>query len=385
MDNNFLSAAKAIAPEIQALRETFHRRPELGNQEFETAKRVEAYLNGLGIETERLLDTAVVGTLRGALPGPTVALRADMDALPVTEATGVAFASECPGVMHACGHDVHLAAALGAAKLLSERRDALPGTVKLLFQPDEEGDGGARRMIAAGCLAGVDAVFGCHVSPDLPAGTVGIRYGKFYAASDIFDVTVLGKSAHGAEREKGIDALGAAAELTTALLALPRELLPEKSVVTVGAFHAGNKENVLAARADLLGILRTLGRDSREKLQRRFVETLQEIAARTGTHIEHRFRGGHGGVVNTDPETALVERAAAALLGAERVRRIETPTMTSEDFGFFIDALGAGCFYHIGAGCAEPLHAPGFLPDADAPVTAAAVHAAVLWGFLNGR
>ena len=385
MSNDFLNAAKAIAPEIQSLRETFHRCPELGNREFETAKRIEAYLNSLGVATERLLDTAVVGTLRGALPGPTVALRADMDALPVEETTGAAFASERPGVMHACGHDVHLAAALGAAKLFSERRDALPGTVKFLFQPDEEGDGGARRMIAAGCLDNVDAVFGCHVSPDLPAGTVGIRYGKFYAASDIFDVTVLGKSAHGAERENGIDALGAAAELTTALLALPRELLPEKSVVTVGAFHAGNKENVLAARADLLGILRTLGQDSREKLQRRFAETLQDIAARTGTRVEHRFRSGHGGVVNTDPETALVERTATALLGAERVRRIETPTMTSEDFGFFIDALGAGCYYHIGAGCTEPLHAAAFLPDADAPVTAAAVHAAVLWAYLNGK
>lgn len=383
MSIDFLREAKALAPELRTLRETFHRHPELGNREFETAKRIEAYLNDLGIETERLLDTAVVGTLRGGQDGPAVALRADMDALPVTEATGAAFASECPGVMHACGHDVHLTAALGAAKLLSARRETLPGTVKFLFQPDEEGDGGARRMIAAGCLNGVNAVFGCHVSPDLPAGTVGIRYGKFYAASDIFDVTVLGKSAHGAEREKGIDALGAAAELTTALLALPQELLPEKSVVTVGAFHSGNKENVLAARADLLGILRTLGQDSREKLQRRFAETLQTVAARTGTTVEHRFRSGHGGVVNTDPETALAERVATALLGAERVRRIETPTMTSEDFGFFIDALGAGCFYHIGAGCAEPLHAAAFLPDAEAPVTAAAVHAAVLWEYLN--
>ena len=199
---DYLTQADAIAGELAELRHAFHRCPELGNREHRTAARIEAYLRGLGIPTARLLDTAVVGTLAGGLPGKTVALRADMDALPLTEATGADFASENPGCMHACGHDVHMTAALGAARLLAARRESLRGTVVFLFQPDEEGRGGAERMIAAGALEGVDAVFGAHVSPELPLGQVGVRCGKFYAAPDTFRVVVHGVSAHGATREK---------------------------------------------------------------------------------------------------------------------------------------------------------------------------------------
>ena len=172
---DWLREAEAISPEITALRETLHRRPEPGNQEFETAKLIERTLQACGIETERMLDTAVVGTLTLGKPGPCAALRADMDALPVTEQTHAVCSSEVPGVMHACGHDVHMAAALGAAMLLGKHRDDLCGTVKFFFQPDEEGTGGAQRMIAAGCMEGVDAIFGAHVAPDLPLGHIGVR------------------------------------------------------------------------------------------------------------------------------------------------------------------------------------------------------------------
>ena len=256
---DYLAAANAIAGELAALRAEFHRRPELGNREFATAARVEAALNGWGIPTRRLLDTAVVGRLDGARPGRVAALRSDMDALLLEEATGADFVSQNPGVMHACGHDVHMAAALGAARVLAARREEMAGSVVFLFQPDEEGRGGARRMIGAGALEGVDAIFGAHVSPDLPAGSVGVRYGKFYAASDTFRVTVLGKSAHGATREKGIDALGAAAALAERLIALPAELPGERAVLSVGTLHAGIAGNILADRAELTGIIRTLG------------------------------------------------------------------------------------------------------------------------------
>jgi len=379
--SNYISEALSLAPELTALRQAFHRHPELGNREFETSKRIEACLNGWGIPTRRLLDTAVVGTLEGALPGPTVALRADMDALPLQEATGVDFASEVPGVMHACGHDVHMAAALGAARLLSARRERLPGRVVFLFQPDEEGRGGAQRMIDTGVLEGVDAVFGAHVTPDLPVGHVGVRYGKFYAASDTFRVTVRGKSAHGAQRERGIDALGAAAELVNRLIALPESMPGERCVVSVGTFHAGTAENALADEAVFAGIIRTLGPQARSELRRRFLQTADDTAAEWRARAECALRESYPSVVNDDAMTALAERAARKLLGSAAVHVIDEPTMTTEDFGCFLQVV-PGSFYHIGAGCSLPLHNTGFLPDDRAIITAAATHAAVVEAFL---
>lgn len=379
---DYLTAAGEIAPELTALREEFHRWPELGNREYRTAERIEAALNGWGIPTRRLLDTAVVARLEGGLPGRTAALRADMDALPLTEATGAEFASRNPGVMHACGHDVHITAALGAARLLSARREALPGAVVFLFQPDEEGRGGAQRMIASGALEGVDAVFGAHVSPDLPAGHVGVRPGKFYAASDTFRVRVLGKSAHGAQRDRGIDALGAAAALATRLIGLPEALPGERAVVSVGTLHAGSAENAIADRAELAGIIRTLGPQARAALKRRFGEAVEDVTARWGARAEVELRESYPGVVNDPAMTALAADAARALLGDGAVHELPEPTMTTEDFGYFLEQR-PGSFYHIGAGCALPLHNTGFLPDASAPVTAAAVHAAVIEAFLR--
>ncbi len=382
---DYLSEARAIADELSALRRDFHRQPELGNREFRTAQRIGAYLRDLGIPTRRLLDTAVVGRLEGARPGPTVALRADMDALPLTEATGADFASETPGVMHACGHDVHMAAVLGAARLLAARRASLPGTVVLLFQPDEEGRGGARRMIDAGALEGVDAVFGAHVAPDLPAGHVGVRYGKFYAASDTFRVVVKGVSAHGAQREKGVDALGAAAALAVRLIDLPKSLPDgERAVLSVGTFRAGSAENALADRAELAGIIRTLGPAARAGMRRLFSEAVDAVVPAWGATAEVELRESYPGVVNDDAMTALAERAAREALGDAAVHVIDAPTMTTEDFGYFLQAC-PGSFYHIGAGCALSLHSTGFLPDDAAVITAAAVHAAVAEGYLSNK
>ena len=382
--SELIHEAENIADELAALRRAFHMDPELGNREYHTAARIEAALNGWGIPTRRLLDTAVVGVLKCALPGPCVALRADMDALPLTETTGAGFASRNPGVMHACGHDVHMTAALGAARLLASHREALPGSVVFLFQPDEEGRGGAQRMIDAGALEGVDAVFGAHVSPDLPAGHVGVRYGKFYAASNPFKIVVHGVSAHGAEREKGVDALGAAAALVNRLIDLPKSLPGEPGVVSVGAFHAGTAENVLADRAEFGGIIRTLGPEARSEMKRLFRRTVDEVVQAWGATAEATLVESYPGVVNDDAMTALAERAARKLLGDDRVHLIQRPTMTTEDFGLFLQER-PGSFYHIGAGCPLPLHNTAFLPDARAAVTAAAVHAAVIAAYLTGE
>ena len=382
MEIDWRREAEGIAPELTALRRAIHRHPELGNREFQTAERVETALRSWGIETERMLDTAVVGRLHGAHTGPTVAIRADMDALPIQEATGSEFASEVEGVMHACGHDVHMAAALGAAKLLSNHRAEFSGSVAFLFQPDEEGSGGAQRMIQKGVLEGVDAVFGAHVSPELPAGSVGIRHGKFYAASDTFQITLTGKSAHGAERHKGVDALAAGAELTLALLSLPEALGGERSVVSVGTLRAGRAINVVADSAELSGIVRTLGPEARKRMRELLREAVRMMEDRTGVTAELRLRESYPGVVNEDTMTDLAWDTAVRLLGEGQVFNLTEPTMTTEDFGYFL-LERPGCFYHIGAGCEKPLHNPEFLPAEESVLTGAAIHAAVAEAFLN--
>ena len=387
MTQTFRRDAERFADEIKELRMTIHRHPEMGNHEYRTAELVERYLNGLGIATKRVLGTAVVGMLRcdneGSESGSakTVAIRADMDALPLSEITGASFASEVPGVMHACGHDVHTAAALGAARLLSEHRGALKGNVIFLFEPDEEGNGGAERMVREGCLDGVTAVFGAHVSPDLPAGHIGVRYDKFYAASDMFEVKVKGITSHGAVREKGIDALASAAEMVTELLALPPKVTKDKCVLTVGRMQSGVAGNIMPGEAEFEGIIRTLGPDNRSRMEKAFKETVKAVADRTGTTAEIDFIHSHPGVVNEKSMTDLAFKAAREAFGEEKVHVIEEPIMISEDFGCFLDKT-PGSFYHIGAGCSLPLHNPAFLPEENVVTELAVMHASVVWSYL---
>ena len=374
---DFLSEASSLQSFLQAVRQTLHRAPELGNQEFKTSAYLRSILEPLGLTVENPFGTALCATLHGARPGRTAVLRADMDALPVAEATGAEFSSRTPGVMHACGHDIHMTAAVGAAMLLAAHRETLCGSVRFLFQPDEEGSGGAQRFVDAGCLRGVDAVFGAHVSPELPLGSVGIRYGKFYAASDTFSITVRGKSAHGAEPEKGIDALQAAAQLAVRLVSLRTALNGERCAVTVGTLQAGTAINVVADTAQLTGILRTLGPDSRARMRKLVTDAAAEIAAQTGTQIDVQLHASYPGVVNDDGASQLVYDTAVHLLGEPNVAVLQQPTLMTEDFGYYLSAA-RGCFYHVGAGCAAPLHSPQFLPDIRAAVTAAALHTAVL-------
>ena len=374
---NTFDRAKALETELYRIREQIHRHPETGNQEFETAALVEETLHKLGIETHRVTDTAVVGELKGGMSGPTVGLRADMDALPITEETGAAFASQNPGIMHACGHDIHTAAALGAAMLLAEKRETLPGTVRFFFEPDEEGSGGAARMIAAGCMDGVDAVFGAHVAPGLPAGMIGVRFGKFYAASDMFSVTVHGKSAHGAQPQKGFDALAAAAAMVTELRSLPGKYIADPAVLSIGTFHSGTAGNIIADKAEFSGIMRTLGPEDRTELKQRLRETVKNISDSFRTRADISIRESYAGIVNTDAETLHVQRTAEALFGTENVMILSEPIMTTEDFGCFIDAA-KGSFFHIGAGCAAPLHNPKFLPEPLTIIRLAALHADII-------
>ena len=382
MEIDFLSEAEKISEDILSLRRSIHSEPEIGNSEFKTAEKIEAFLSGCGIETTRLTETAVMGTLRGGKDGKTVAFRADIDALPVAEKTGADFSSKNEGVMHACGHDVHTASLLGAAKILSLHRGDLKGNVIFLFEPDEEGFGGAKRIIEQGGIKNTDAIFGAHISPDLPSGVVGIKFGKFYAASDMFTVEVHGKSSHGAEPEKGIDALSAAAEMVAELKSLTQILQGEKSVLSVGIFNSGTAGNIISDFASFSGIIRTLGNDSRLKMKEVFKKSILEIAEKTGTTADIKIRESYCGIVNHDKETEFVKDTVVEYFGDDKVRIISQPTMTTEDFGYFLEEI-PGAFYHIGAGCTCPLHSPAFLPDDNSVVSAAAVHAALAFTYLK--
>ncbi len=373
--------ALSISGIIKSDREFFHMHPELGNKEFVTSGYIENCLKDMGIQANRLLDTALTADIKFSDDDICAALRADMDALPITEESGAKFTSLNDGFMHACGHDVHMSAVLGAVRLLMRHKNELKGTLRLIFQPDEEGDGGAKRLVDLGIMEGVDAVFGAHVTPDIEEGKAGIRYGKFYAASDVFTVTVNGKSSHGAEPEKGIDALRAAAMMAVELYKLPEECLPDRCVLTVGQIEAGTAVNIVAGTAVFSGIIRTLGPDNRKHIKDRLRETISHIADVTGVKAHIDLRESYPGVVNSDDITAMAEESIKGLLGDDMAVSIDRPTMTTEDFGYYIDA-GRGTFYHFGAGPNAALHSSCFLPGEDVPVIGAAVHAAVISDFL---
>lgn len=375
---NWLEEAKKIEPEIIAWRRDFHRHPEIGNREYRTTEKIKEILESCGIETRQVLKTGIIGILRNG-DGPSVAFRADIDALPVTEEVPVPFASEVDGMMHACGHDIHTASLLGAAKLLSLHREAFCGTAVFIFQPDEEGDGGAQRILDTGILdeLKVRSVYGAHGNPFLPPGTVGVKYGRFYAAACVYDVTVHGKGTHGAEPENGTDSLYAAARMCAALKEMTGVYHGERAVVTVGEFHAGTARNIISDHANFSGILRTAGLDLREEMEQKIRKTLDQIADEAHVTYDLRMQNGYVGVTNHDEQTRLVQDAASALLGADHVQVEQDATMTTEDFGFYLLKY-PGAYYHIGIGSPYPLHSPKMCPDESALVTAAAVHAAVM-------
>lgn len=380
---DYLKKSEELTEQLTIIRGYLHSHPELGNTEFLTSEFLEKELLKMGLEVKRILGTALVATLhgKGKNTGRKVALRADMDALPIEEKTVCPFKSSTPGIMHACGHDIHMTAALGTAMLLLQCKENINGDVIFLFEPDEEGRGGARRMIDAGVLDGVSAVFGGHVEPGLPLGTVGIKYGKFYAASDVMTIRIHGRSCHGATPEKGADALLAASEMALELTRI-KPSSGDKAVLSIGQIKSGTSCNVIADEAELKGIVRTLGNDDRLEMRELISSAVNEISEKNKVTSDLELSYSYGGVVNTQAETALMEECARNELGHDKVTLLEEPTMTTEDFGYFIDAC-SGSFCHIGAGCTEPLHSPYFLPDIKAAVTAAAVYAETIVEYLK--
>ncbi|HTU82079.1 MAG TPA: M20 family metallopeptidase [Candidatus Acidoferrales bacterium] len=329
--------SESLTARVVELRRSIHRRPELGFEEHETAALVERELDALEVEHRRLAGTGVVGVLRGALPGRVAALRADMDALPITERTGLSYASEIEGRMHACGHDAHTAMLLGAARVLAGMRERLAGTVVLIFQPAEEGPGGAEPMIAQGALDDpkVEAIAMLHVDPRLEPGAISITPGPVNASADELYLTVRGKGGHGAYPHTAADPIPATAAMILALQNIAaREVDPLKSVVvTIGTIEGGYRNNVIADEVRLSGTLRALDAEIRDALESRVRRIVDGVGTAYGVTVETRLVRGYPPVFN---DVALANDFAEYVRERSTVRVHQLPpTMGGEDFAYF--------------------------------------------------
>ena len=388
---NLLEEAQKIKQDIVQFRRNFHMHPELGMEEYRTVAIVEDMLKSLGIETKRIAGTGVIGLLRGKGSGKTIALRADMDALPISERNKVCYASKIPSKMHACGHDAHTASLLGAAMLLSKYKNKFNGNVKFLFQPAEETVGGALPMIKEGVLKNpeVDAVFGLHVDVDIEVGKIGIRYGKTNAASDMFDVIIYGKSCHGAAPHEGIDAITVGVQVVSALQNfVSRNVDPLDSVVvTIGIFEGGYQRNIIADRVKLSGIIRTLDPNIRKVSCERVKKIILGVTEAFGAKANINFTPSYPSLINDNSMTDLVKSVAEELLGKANVIVINKPTMGVEDFAYFLQNV-SGSFFRVGVknkekGIVQPAHSSLFDIDEDALPIATAMHTQITLKFLT--
>ena len=351
------------------LRQEFHRWPELGNEEFRTSERVLSGLQSLGIEAEQLLPTGIMGSSKKKSGKKTVALRADMDALPIQETVSLPFSSERKGIMHACGHDVHTAVLLGTAMVISEIQDDINGNVKYIFQPAEETTGGAKRMIRKGCLEPeTDYILGLHVKPDLPAGTIGVKYGKVHASSDMFKITIIGKNSHGAYPEMGIDSIVAASQIVTGIQSIvSRNISPLNSaVITVGGLHGGAAVNLISDTVILEGTIRSLDHLSRSFLKERLTEMARYTAKAYGAKAEVKFKKGYPVLINDNLIVETVKNTAICDTSIEKVIELKEPTMGVEDFAYYLERV-PGAFFFLGSGYKgrenKGLHTGGFEVD----------------------
>jgi hippurate hydrolase len=343
---------KQFHDEMTEWRRDIHQHPELKFEEFRTADLVAAKLEEFGIEIHRgLAKTGVVGTIRNG-DGPSIGLRADMDALPLEEKNTFKHASSNPGKMHACGHDGHTAMLLGAAKHLAASKN-FKGTVNFIFQPAEEGGGGGELMIKEGLfeMFPVDSVYGLHNWPGMPAGTFGVSSGPIMAAADMFDLTINGRGGHAALPDQCIDPIVVASQVVSALQTIPsRNTHPVDSVViSVTQIHAGDAYNVIPDSVRMHGTVRTFQQETRDKMPSSMLRVAEGVCAAYGATCELNYMSGYPATVNSVQEADISAKAVVDLLGEDKIIRNPTPSMGAEDFSYMLEAR-PGCYVWLGIG-----------------------------------
>jgi amidohydrolase len=395
----------AVEPEMIEWRRHLHQHPELSNREVETAKYVAERLRGFGLEPQTgIAKTGIVAVLKGGRPGPTVALRADMDALPVREETNVPFASKAMGeyegnkvgVMHACGHDTHVAILLATARVLTQMKDRLPGSVKFIFQPAEEGappeeePAGAQQMVKEGVMQNVDAVFGLHVFANVPTGTITYRSGPFMAAADRFEIIVKGKQTHGSAPWRGVDPIVVGSQIVSALQTIVSrsvDITRLPAIVSVGQFQSGVRNNIIPDNARLVGTIRTFDDDVQNDIHARVKRIAEGIAAGAGATVDVKISRGYP-VTSNDPKLTAKMLPTLERVAPGKVKESELIT-GAEDFTYY-QRQKPGLFFFLGitppeqVGKAPANHSPLFFADEKALPTGVRALANLAVDYLTG-
>ena len=368
--------AENLAPRLIEIRRHIHAHPELSGQEYQTAAYVAGVLSSCGLQVEEAIGkTGVVGQLPGqGIDHRVLAIRADMDALPIQERTPIEFASRKPGIMHACGHDVHTTIGLGAAMVLAQLEERLPGDLRFIFQPAEEIAQGASWMVQDGAMRDVNAIFGLHVFPSIPSRSVGIRYGALTAAADDLEIFISGESGHGARPHEAVDAIWIAAQVVTALQqAISRTQNPLRPLVlTIGQINGGRAPNVIADGVRMAGTVRSLHPETHANLPQWIENIVASVCNAYGASYEINYRRGVPSVRNDLTLTQILEEASREAWGDQYVQIIPEPSLGAEDFALYLEHA-PGSMFRLGVGFSDqpnhPLHHPEFQVDETAIVT----------------
>jgi amidohydrolase len=377
MKDRIKDLAISLAPRLIEIRRHLHSHPELSGQEHQTAAYVAGVLSSCGLQVKEAIGkVGVVGDLKSNQPSESrlLAIRTDMDALPIQERTQVEFTSRMPGVMHACGHDVHTTIGLGTAMILSQLGEPLPGDIRFLFQPAEEIAQGAEWMVEDGVMDDVNAILSVHVFPSIPAGKVGIRYGALTAAADDLEITIVGESGHGARPHEATDAIWIAAQVITTLQqAISRTQNPLRPVVlTIGKISGGRAPNVIADQVTLQGTVRSLHPETNEALPGWIENIVANVCQMYGAKFHLNYRRGTPSVQNDFKLTSLLESSAREMWGSESVQIIQEPSLGAEDFSCYL-RHAPGSMFRLGVGFSEkrnyPLHHPQFEVDESSIIT----------------